>query len=982
MKTRLYLCLCVTILGCAAAPCLCAATPQNLGVDVNGQGAELAEPLAVDTWHTVTAKYQYAGDLGLLNSTYLVVCRGGNQLSGFYIGYDVPKNELAIVKHGFWNATEAIGTPGAPGIIIENDQGYLDCENTRIDKTADVLTVTYRVKFKPNVLKGTYNVFFYVDDKSTNYDGFDNVGAIIIDHDTSIVTAMPKHWRNALKPQGRSAKTLTLSAHGATDYTVVLPAVATTQDQKAAADLCAWLKVMTGSRFPVVSETADTKVTGRFISIGRTSLASTHGFSDANLGTEGYAIEVAGANLFLLGGSRRGPINAVYALLEEDLGCRWYHRDASTIPHIPDLHFRPVPRRFVPVLEIRDPYYWDAFDATWSLRNRTSSTSIVISENYGGNENFVGGFFCHTFAGLLPADRYFKDHPEYFAENDGKRNAHQLCVTNPDVLQLVIARVKEILKNNPNAELISVSQNDGPPCGCACPNCKRITDAEGSLAGPLLIFVNGVADAIAPDFPNVKVSTLAYTDTFLPPKTVKPRPNVVIQLCTDRHAWATPFLTVTETEQFQAAMKGWAAIGARIHIWDYTVNFSGYSLPMPNMPVVTPDIRFYIAHNAQGVMLQGAYQSPGSDNGPMRSWVWGKQLWNPALDTQALMRDFIYGYYAEAAAPIWEYNKMLWDMWETYHDRPHPLGTTVAGNPIMVDMCFLPEWAPLSKDFLKRSFRLFSEAEALAKDPEVLRRVKLAKLPVMYVKLSQDIGYPAYSMQLQAMRIGDVPMGRATDGTDYGALIAEFEQVVKSEGITHFAEGAPGAEQKIAFWRETFTLKLPKVMAQRLGDVWKFKPDADAAGVPAKWYAPEVSDADWAEVRSDQGHGWEKQGFPNYLGYGWYRQTFQVPQDFGSGKLSYMLFGAVDEDAEIWINGQKAFAHTSASTGLKPVDIWATPFMFDPRPFLNPGKENLIAVRVLNTLGMGGVWKPVYFVSTDVESNPMLIMEVIQKPSM
>ena len=107
-------------------------------------------------------------------------------------------------------------------------------------------------------------------------------------------------------------------------------------------------------------------------------------------------------------------------------------------------------------------------------------------------------------------------------------------------------------------------------------------------------------------------------------------------------------------------MKAWAAIGATMHIWDYTTNFSHYSLPMPNMQVVTPDIRWYIEHNARGIMLQGSYQSPGSDNGILRSWVWGKQLWDPSLDTRALMRDFIYGYYGKAAEPIAEYNDLLW----------------------------------------------------------------------------------------------------------------------------------------------------------------------------------------------------------------------------------------------------------------------------------------------------------------------------------
>lgn len=180
-------------------------------------------------------------------------------------------------------------------------------------------------------------------------------------------------WVNALKPQGIPAKALKLATDGKTDYVILLPLKPTSQEDKAAADLAMWLKEMTGAEFPIIKETNKAQCPAQIISIGRTRAAFTSGLSDSNLGREGYKIVVRGDQLFLLGGTVRGPINAVYALLEEDLGCRWYTRDSATIPHIPNLVVRPVPRRFVPTLEIRDPFYWDSFDGTWSLRNRTNA---------------------------------------------------------------------------------------------------------------------------------------------------------------------------------------------------------------------------------------------------------------------------------------------------------------------------------------------------------------------------------------------------------------------------------------------------------------------------------------------------------------------------------------------------------------------------------------------------------------------------------
>ena len=120
--------------------------------------------------------------------------------------------------------------------------------------------------------------------------------------------------------------------------------------------------------------------------------------------------------------------------------------------------------------------------------------------------------------------------------------------------------------------------------------------------------------------------------------------------------------------------------------------------------------------------------------------------------------------------------------------------------------------------------------------------------------------------------------------------------------------------------------------------------------------------------------GWSGQGFPGYTGYGWYRKTFSVPADFAPEQTLKMLFGAVDEDAEIWLNGQKAFDHTCSSTGLSPNQIWVTPFTFDPGLTLRRGQANVLAVRVYNRLGMGGIWQPVYLLAPSAEGVPPYIL--------
>jgi len=762
-------------------------------------------------------------------------------------------------------------------------------------------------------------------------------------------------WKNSLKPKGQGTVTLTLATNGSTDYAILLPSSPTSQEQKAAADLSEWLKTMTGAAFIVVKESTGTSAK-KVISVGNTYLAASSGFNGSSLGKEGYAIDVKGKSLFLTGGRIRGPINAVYALLEEDLGCRWYARTSTpTIPHVSTLTFKPVVRRFVPVLEIRDPFYWDAFDGTWSLRNRTNSPSASIPEAFGGNVSYA--LFVHTFATLVPPSKYFAEHPEYFSENDGKRNPNQLCVSNPETLKIAIASVKEILKNSPTSEIISVSQNDGSPC-CDCPVCRKVAKAEGSLSGPLLKFVNAVADAIAKDFPNVKISTLAYLDTFIPPKTVKPRPNVAIQLCTDSHAWSEPFLTIPETKKFQTAMKGWAKIGANINIWDYTVNFSHYSAPMPNMQVVTDDIRFFFNHNAKGVMLQGAYQGPGASDGPMKSWVWGKQLWDPTRDTKSLIRDFTYGYFGAAAGPMMEYQDMMWNTWEKNHrgSLKSPTGGIryEMNHPIF------------SKVFLSKATDMFDRAKKLATDDETLKRVELAELAILYVELSQNLN-------------DMIKNGKPDQPAEFKARLDRFEKIARREGVIYLWEGGAGLDDWITRLRRvasedpnqssSFKAKSGQsdVSVIRMPARWKFSLDKDNKGVENQWFASNFDDSKWGGCRADMDTGWESQGFTaKNPSYGWYRQKQNLSSDF-TGKHIYMYFGAVDEDAYIYVNGTKVIDHTCDALGVTPEQIWNAPFILDATSAFKSGQDNTVAVRVYNRMGMGGVWKPSYILSSNTE---------------
>ena len=86
-----------------------------------------------------------------------------------------------------------------------------------------------------------------------------------------------------------------------------------------------------------------------------------------------------------------------------------------------------------------------------------------------------------------------------------RRKDGQLCLTNPEVLDIVTARVLEHMRADPSARIFSVSSNDwfNP---CDCPVCRKAVEESGAQSGPLLRFVNAVAgDTPALPKPHLRV---------------------------------------------------------------------------------------------------------------------------------------------------------------------------------------------------------------------------------------------------------------------------------------------------------------------------------------------------------------------------------------------------------------------------------------------------------------------------------------------
>ncbi|NLF67722.1 MAG: DUF4838 domain-containing protein [Candidatus Anammoximicrobium sp.] len=518
------------------------------------------------------------------------------------------------------------------------------------------------------------------------------------------------------------ADDLVLADGGQSAYRIVVADDASPSTRHGAEELQMFLQQITGAKLPIVSDREP--LGAQEIILGDNAHLRQLGvqIDFPALGREGYVIRTAGQRLVIAGGAQRGNLYGVYGLLENHLGCRWFTPEVSRIPKTPRLVIGLIDEQQIPVLEYREPFTFDCFDGDWCARNRMNSSSGRLEAKHGGKVMFGSGFFCHTFANLVPPAKYFKEHPEYFSLVGGKRQDGyaQLCCTNEDVIRLCTEGILQGMKAHPEAFVFSVSQNDTDK-HCECDRCQALAKQEGSQMAPVLALVNRVAEAAEKEFPDKAVETLAYQWTRRPPKTLRPRPNVIIRLCSIECCFAHPLEQCDSpaNRAFCRDLEGWSKLSNRLWVWDYVTDFSHYLMPFPNQRVRDDNIRLFVRNNVKGIFEQDTYNSPHSELAALGGYLTAKFLWNPDYDENTALTEFLDAYYGPAAKPIRDYLDLIHDYVEK-----HNLHVVIWAPPTS---------AHVTDDLLKDANRLWQEAERLAgSDAAVLKRVQLGRMSVDY----------------------------------------------------------------------------------------------------------------------------------------------------------------------------------------------------------------------------------------------------------
>ncbi len=483
-----------------------------------------------------------------------------------------------------------------------------------------------------------------------------------------------------------SAGAVDLAKNGSTSFVIVTDTEPSLEENTAAQWLSETLEQVTGAKFPV-----------RAASPNDANAAQSNEIRiafDSTLRPEEWRIETVGESLRLTGGRPRGVIYAVCEFLETHVGVERLDPFTEFVPKQPTLTIQAINRQGRPAFEYRYvftgwPYQNSAQRGVNGSRWRTWNKEHTYAGPATGDYPRAVPDGVHTFGHFISAKEFAATHPEYFSmDADGNRMTNdmgnkqlwiQLCVTNEEVRRITLDRARQMLRDDEidakqtgrtPARMVVLSQNDNTTNLCLCPNCRAISDREGSESGALLDYVNYVARGLKEDFPDVTVQTEAYNFTLKPPKTIRPESNVMIRYC-DNYGLSdmTRPLTDVRNADRLALLDVWSGSAQQLGIWDYWRTFDphppGLFVPSSNVRAMYRDIQLFRERNVKYVTIECEDFMGAGLNGdtmsndlqsfmPLRAWLGMKLLDDPARELEPLLRTFCHGYYGAAAEPMRE----------------------------------------------------------------------------------------------------------------------------------------------------------------------------------------------------------------------------------------------------------------------------------------------------------------------------------------
>jgi len=719
-------------------------------------------------------------------------------------------------------------------------------------------------------------------------------------------------------------------------------------EARAAADLRAYVKAMSGAELPLVHHVPRT---GAAIVIGRAALAaepmlagrlSRAAKKNPVVQADAIAVLRQGARLYVAGANDESHYFAVAWLLQQ-WGCRWYMPTAfgEVVPDHADLTVGTLDHVYAPPFELR--HYWLAWNAD------------VAGADEFRHRNFMSD--ARTAGPGQVLDQYTAD----IAPSGGTH--FDVAFSAPATARHVADKIDA---DYAAGKAISLAIADGVYDSPADQPLISEYDRymlRPSLTDAMLTFYNNVAGILRRKYPDSKASIggLAYANVTLPPRRVTSlEPNILMWIAPididPNHAMDDP--RSPPRKAYRAMVEQWAKVTrGRLAVYDYDQSMLVWrDLPNPSHQVFARDVKIY---RDLGLLGLGTESRGATATTFLNLFFRGQLMWKPDADVAGLLAEFYPGFYGPVAVPMERYWGAIYRAWET-------TGVTEHEYPV-VPAIYTPELVQALRAHVKEAEAILQRRRGtLGRNEDVYRQ------RMEFTRLSFEIIAQYVAMTTAAAREADY--GLAANAGE-AALAARLRLAQMNPTFTTRVVGVvPETVETGVAWfpGEVAQMRaLGQLTNGRRGSLitklplsWDF---AVERPMPAQWTYPGPDGPDagrnlsppeggWRAARTDlylQAQGVLAPGGQAELGHYWYRASVDLDVAGASGPV-HIRFPGLFNEAWLYVNGTMV-AHRDYRE-----PWWRADYGFewdvDLSGWLRPG-ANVIALRGYNPHHFGGMFR-------------------------
>ena len=449
---------------------------------------------------------------------------------------------------------------------------------------------------------------------------------------------------------------------------IVTPFPPNATAQLGAKELAEHLTLATGVKIPLYTELGLARMKeapAHLLMVGLGRAAREFGASTKGIKPEEYRVQTKGPHLLLYGADGRGSplapytpcgtLHAVYHYLEHELGVRWLWpgKLGTVVPRRKSLAWKKLD------VYGRMPFVHRLFRVNLRKRGfkeKYRETVLWMRRNHMGLQYRF--HYGHAFTRWY--DKYYKDHPEWFARwPDGTTHRHgmgksrvKFCTNNEGYIRKMIADADAYFCANPERNSFSVCPNDGSSGYCTCAKCTaldipgRKTMLKGRievvcLADRYAKFWNRVARAVAKAHPGKYIFTYSYNRYNRAPVRTRLEENIVVGFA--GYGYDHEERRQTDRGEFVA----WAKAGARMWMRPNFPASDYFGLPFVAARKMAADVKL----SAESRMIGIDYAGMSFHWGPraLDNYTMARVAWEPKRPFDDILADFTGSAYGPAA---------------------------------------------------------------------------------------------------------------------------------------------------------------------------------------------------------------------------------------------------------------------------------------------------------------------------------------------